>query len=142
MKQTLLFCFMTLFTSNAFSAVVQSHDKENSCTLYKVVSGDSNGKVALRSGEVIINSKEAYGLSFQDMEVNFDGHEVMIQPMINIVLGFNRPLTAGKVSIPEEHPEFQFLINQLNRKVSFFEKICISSDNKVVYAKILEHKQE
>lgn len=138
MKNSILLCaLMTLLFTTAQAAVVKGHDSENACDLYRVVSADTTGKIARKSNEVIVYAKEVYGLSFQDMEINFDKREVLVQPIMNIVMGLNRPLIPTKAVIPADHEDFNFLINQLNRKLYVFEKICID-DGKIVYAKMFE----
>lgn len=142
MKKALFLIALTALVSTSINAsVVKGYDRENSCDLYRVVQADTNGKIKKRSDEVIIFTKEVYGLSFQDMEINFDNREVKVQPVMNVILGFNRPLTAGKTIISQDNPDFEFLINQLNRKISVFEKLCIN-DGKVVYAKFFEEKTQ
>lgn len=123
------------------SAVVKSYDSENGCNLYRVVQSDAKGKVKIKSNETIIFPKEVYGLSFQDMEINFDNREVLVTPLMNVVLGLNRPLINTKAVIIADHKDFKFLINQLNRKVNLFEKVCLS-DAKITYAKVFEQKTE
>lgn len=142
MKATLLLgTLLTLFATSTFASVVKGYDKESGCDLYRVIQKDATGKIKnkQKSGEVIIYAKEVYGLSFQEMEINFDNREVLIQPTMNVILGINRPLTSAKVVLSSEREDFNFLINQLNRKVSLFEKICIN-DGKIVYAKVFEAK--
>jgi hypothetical protein len=143
MKTVLLLSLLATLITSASASVVKGFDAEKSCVLYKVLPAptDSKVKVKLKAGEVIIYDKDAYGLSFQEMEVNFDNREVLVQPTINIILGFNRPLINGKAIIEAENPDFNFLINQLNRKLYVFEKICIA-DGKIIYAKMFEDKPE
>jgi hypothetical protein len=142
MKTTILIAasISTFLLSTGHAAVVKNRDSEESCTLYRVINSDSSGKINLNNDEVIVDAKDAYGLTFQDMEVNFDTREVLVQPMINIILGFNRPLTTSKAVIPSTHPDFNFLINQVNRKLFVFEKVCITDDNKIAYATLFENK--
>lgn len=142
MKKLLAIALSTVLVSTtALSAVVKSYDSERNCDLYSVVQPDEKGKIKLKPTEVITYSKEVYGLSFQDMEINFENREVSITPVMNVVLGLNRSLTASKVSISADNEEFNFLINQLNRKLYVFEKVCIS-ENKVIYAKMFETEAE
>ena len=141
MKKTLVLGLVALLSTSSFAAVVKTRDAEADCTLYKVVQADDNGKVKVKAGEVVVSIKDAYGLSFQDMEINFDTREVLVQPTINIIMGFNRPLTEKKSVISSENPDFTYLINQLNRKVNLFEKVCITSDNKIAYAKMFEQQE-
>lgn len=138
MKKTLVVMLMALLTQAAFSATVKKRDRDHGCTLYKVISPDANGKLKLSQGEIIINQKDAYGLSITDMEIDFTNREVLVQPQINVVFGLNRPLTEKKAVISADNAEFNFLINQLNRKVFLFEQICISDKNEIEYAKMFE----
>lgn len=107
-----------------------------------MVNADENGKLKIASDEVIVNQKEAYGLSFVDMEIDFDNQSVFVQPTINVVMGLNRPLINGKGIIKADNPDFNFLINQLNRKLYVFEKICIGDNNVIAYANMFENKQD
>ncbi|MFA6238352.1 MAG: hypothetical protein WC635_13550 [Bacteriovorax sp.] len=142
MKKLLAITLVTILaSSSAFSAVVKSYDTEKNCDLYTVVQPDEKGKIKLKPTEVITYSKDVYGLSFQEMEINFENREVLVMPIMNVVFGINRPLTATKTSISADNEEFNFLINQLNRKLYVFEKVCIG-DNKIVYAKMFETEAE
>jgi hypothetical protein len=142
MKKTLILGLVALISTASFAAVVKTRDADTGCTLYKVVPADDNGKVKVKAGEVVVSIKDAYGLSFQDMEINFDSREVLVQPTINIVLGLNRPLIGKKAIISADNKDFTYLINQLNRKVNLFEKVCITSDNKIAYAKMFEQQAQ
>lgn len=139
MKKFAFILLAAFLAQSAHSAVIKKRDLDQNCTLYKAVNADENGKIKLHSGEVIINQKDAYGLTFNDMEINFDTREVLVQPMINVILGFNRPLVNGKAVISSENPDFNFLINQLNRKIMVFEQMCITDKNVIVYAKMFEN---
>ena len=138
MKKTLVVMLMALLTQASFAATIKKRDVDHGCTLYKVISPDANGKLKVSQGEIIINQKDAYGLSITDMEIDFANREVLVQPQINVVFGINRPLTEKKAVISADNAEFNFLINQLNRKVYLFEQICISDKNEIEYAKMFE----
>jgi hypothetical protein len=126
----------------AFSAVVTSPDQENGCTLYQAVQEDDNGHIVLRDDQRLLSSKRVYGLSFDTLEIDFDRREARVQTMMNIVLGLNRTLIAEKSIIREDNPEFTFLVNQINRKLALFEKICVNAKNEVVYAKYFPAPEE
>ncbi len=142
MKFALLAIFCLGVQSVAFGAVARSSDRNNQCTLYQSIVADENGEVILRPDQTLVSSKRVYGLSFIDMEVDFVRQEVRVQPMMNVVLGFNKVLVPAKASIKRGNKEFSFLINQLNRKISLFEMICISASNEIVYAKFFETPEE
>lgn len=138
MKKLIAFILIASFAQTSFAAVTKKRDQDQNCTLYKVISPDENGKFKLTYGEVIINQKDAYGLSITDMEIDFNNRTVLVQPQINVVLGLNRALTNSKATISAENPDFTFLINQLNRKIYLFEQMCISDRNEILYAKMFE----
>lgn len=138
MKKIIVVMLVAVFAQAGHAAVTKKRDSANNCTLYKVVTPDAQGKIKLSEGEVIINQKDAYGLSIIDMEIDFNNREVKVQPQINVVLGMNRNLTNGKAVISAENSEFNFLINQLNRKVMLFEQMCITDSNEIEYAKMFE----
>lgn len=140
-KSLLLLAWVTLFTSSAFASVVKGYDEEKTCVLYRIAQADSDGQIKLKPNEVIVSAKEVYGFSFQAMEIDFDSREVLVQVTMNIVMGINRPLLGNKTILSSDHQDFNFLVNQLNRKVSLFEKICIN-DDKIIYAKQFEPKRD
>ena len=140
MKKSFLMTLALIISSTTFAGqVVTSFDKENNCDLYRVLSRDDNGNQEKpKADEQLFSTRETYGFSFRDMEIDFDKREVSIQPIMNIVLGINRPLTETKVVIAEDNKNITYLINQLNRSVLLFEKVCISKDGHVVYATMPE----
>ena len=142
MKKVILVGFITLMSTASFAAVVKSFDKNNSCTLFRVVAAEESGEIRLKEGEKIEVNKEAYGLSLKDMEIDFEKREVSVQPVVNITLGFNKNLTADKVRILTDNQKFNFLINQLNRNLILFESLCISRDQVIIYSTMFENKND
>ena len=122
-------------SSLASAAVATRRDQENNCTLYQAVSEDDNGHVVLEEGQRLFSSRRVYGLSFLDLEIDFERREARVQTMMNVVMGLNRMLVPQKSVIRADHPEFTFLVNQVNRRVALFEKICISDENEITYAR-------
>jgi hypothetical protein len=139
MKLSSFLLFAFIFTS-AQAAIVKSYDHLNQCTLYQVVPSDEEGRVILQRGQRMHFPKNVYGMSFRELQVDFDSRKVTVTPVMNIVFGFNRPLVKNRANISEGNPNFNFLINQLNRSLSLFEKMCISSSSEVVYANFYEPK--
>jgi hypothetical protein len=132
-KRLVIIC--ALFQCISLNAsILKSVDTEKECTLYRV----PNETSPALSDEIIISDKDAYGFSFSDMDIDFKNNIVTIVPVINIVLGLNRPLIAKRAFISNKNPDFKFLINQLNRKLLVFEKICINESNEIIYAKQFE----
>ena len=139
MKALLVMGLLTITTS-AFSAVVKSYDADHACTLYRVTTENPGEKIKMNANESVVFAKGVYGLTFQDMEINFDNRDVKVQVTINVVMGLNKSLVTPKSTISSENTEFTTLVNQLNRKLNSLEKVCLSSDNRVVFAKQFENK--
>lgn len=119
-----------LISSTAFSAVVRSQDKSKNCVLYRV----TTEKSPKQAKEVIIVQNEAYGLSTENMEIDFDQREVKVNLMANVVMGFNKTL-AAEARITEDNADFKTLTNQLNRKIFLLERACVDANNVIVYAR-------
>lgn len=118
-----------LISSSAFSAVVRSQDKTHNCTLYRV----TTEKTPIQAKESVVIDKDVYGLTTENMEVDFDQREVRVNLVANVILGVNRILNS-KARITEDNSEFKFLTNQLNRKVLILEKACVDANNALIYA--------
>ena len=131
-----------LLASSSFAAIVKSADQEKNCTLYQVIAADENGNIPLDENQTVVISRDVYGMTFQNMEIDFDKKIVKVDAVANIILGLNRLLVPNKVILSPKNEEFSFLINQLNRKIFVFEKMCISKQNEVIYAKYFETKEE
>lgn len=130
MKAILVMGLFVISTS-AFSAVYKSYDSKNSCNLYRA---GQTEETTPQKGEQVVLAKNVYGFSFSDLEIDFENREASVHIITNVVLGFNSPLLKSKVTMSADHPNFTALINQLNRKLYLLEKICVSSDNKIIYA--------
>lgn len=130
-----LFILIALVSSTAaYSAVVKSTDKQNKCTLFRVTREET--PKTMQEKQII--EKEVYGLSMLDLDIDFNVREARLTLQANVVMGFNRDIIGAKVRIPEGHPDFKTLINQLNRKVVLIEKACVDSKNVLVYASAFE----
>lgn len=114
----------------SFGSVVKSLDEFNSCTIYRV----ANEQNPINENEIIVSDRDVYGLTLTNMEIDFSKEEVLVDPTMIVILGINRNLLQTKVVIKKNNPEFNFLINQLNRKLYIFESMCISNSNELVYA--------
>jgi hypothetical protein len=133
------FCALVLaivFSTSVFSSVVSSYDRDSDCVVYRVTSDET----PKGQGENYFFDKEVYGFSLQNMSIDFESRTVNVDSVMNVIMGFNRPLLPGKLLISGDNPEFNFLINQLNRKLYLFEKMCIRKGNQLIYARMLEVK--
>jgi hypothetical protein len=142
MKSLSIILLTFILSASSFAAIVKSADKEKNCTLYQVVAADENGNIPLEDNQTIALSHDVYGMSFQNMEIDFDKRNVKVDAIANIILGFNKLLVPNKVALSPKNDQFNFLINQLNRKLLVFEKVCISKQNEVIYANYFEAKED
>lgn len=136
MKTILVMGLLTLTTSS-FASVVKSYDASKGCNLYRIVDETTKAKQA---GEIVIYDKAVYGLTVQDLDIDFDNREAKVQIVMNIVMGLNRNI-GGKSIIEETNPQFKMLVNQVNRKLSMLERVCISDTNKIIYGLLIPTKK-
>lgn len=136
MKSLLIFTFL-IISQIGYASVVKSLDADQKCTLYRV----TTEQTPVTSDEIVVTDRDAYGLTFIDMDINFKDKNVTIRPVINIILGLNKDLTSERAIISAKNPDFKYLINQLNRRIFVFEKICINNKNEIIYAKEFESKE-
>lgn len=137
MKAILVMGLFVVSTS-AFSAIFKSYDSKESCDLYRVASSEE----VPQTNEVIVSSKKAYGFSFSDLDINFEDRKANVQIIINVAMGFNTPLLKLKSSISADRADFTSMINRVNRKMNLLENICVSSENKIVYANPFADQEE
>lgn len=124
---------VTVFVSNSYAMILKSNDRVNGCDLYRVSKTEEQSEV--RRGEVVYSKKPVYGIKIENMDIDFQNEEVSVTPIIQVVLGFDKPLVE-RVIIEKSNNNFKFLTNQLNKSLTVFESVCISSDNRLVHAKI------
>lgn len=128
MKKSILFVLASLsLMSSINAAVVSSYDMNKGCTVYR---STTETKPALEH-ELMVLNKNVYGLSLQNMEINFSKKEVSFDLMALVVMGINRRVTNDVVTINEKHPEFKTFTNQLNRKIQLIESVCLDGANQV-----------
>lgn len=132
--KTFLALATLMISTSAFSAVVKSYDAKNSCSVYKAVTNESNGKPKLNKNETVVFERNIYGFAFRNLEIDFENRLAKVSIDLSVVAGFNRPLFKNKLTIQESNPKFTDLINNLNRKVIELDTICINSDNEIIYA--------
>ena len=124
----ILLILSTAFSS--FGAVAVSADAKNGCLVYRVTSPE---KPRLAK-EAVVEQKELYGLTIKDMLIDFNAKTVSFEVTKRIVLAFDRPLLEGRVFVRAENPNFNFLVNQLNRDLFTFDKVCITPQNELIWA--------
>lgn len=136
MKTLLVVGFLALMGTEAFASVVKSQDTKNNCTLYRAIHADS--KKQMQKNETVFLNREVYGIAFENMDVDFDNREVRVDVVMTIVLGLNKNITEQKAIISSDNPKFSSLVNQLNKKLSMLESVCINNQNEVIYAKTFD----
>lgn len=139
MKKLSVLFFTLLASSSAFCEIVKTYDSGKNCYLYQVANQNDQGSVAA-DGE-LVSDESLYGFGLKDMEVDFKNNVVRVNVIKSIVFGFNKPLMNEKSVISPKNDQFNFLINQLNRTIMLFEKVCITKDNQVIYATFFKNDQ-
>lgn len=137
MKTLLVMGLLALTAASANATVVKGQDTKKGCTLYRVVHSDS--KKPMTSEETVFLNKEVYGITFENLEIDFDNREARVDIVMNVVMGLNRKVSETKSAILADNAQFNTLINQLNRKISLLESVCLNANNEIVYAKAVEN---
>jgi hypothetical protein len=114
----------------SFGATVLSQDVKNQCTIFRAT---NQGTPQLKS-ESLNDDREIYGFVFQNMQVDFDRQIVIVDAVKSVVLGLDKPVVNGPVFISKKNPNFEFLINRLNRTFHVMDQICISQNNEIIWA--------
>ena len=121
---------VTLFVQNSFAMVLKSYDQKNGCYNFRVTKTEESSEI--RSNEIVHLKKPVYGIKIEDMDIDFRNEEVSVTPILQIVLGFDKPL-KNRVVISGQNKNFKVLTNQLNKSLTVFESVCISADNRLVH---------
>ena len=123
-----------ILASTVRAAVVVSYHSQNKCHNYRVTSEAR----PITSNESMILNKEVYGLATQNQEIDFLNQKVHVDLMALVVMGFNKKVTAEKISISSTHQDFNVFTNLLNRKLYLLEEVCLTKNNEVVSFKMFE----
>ncbi len=118
------------FSVSGFGATATSIDAKNECVVYRNISKEK----PVQAGETQIDNTISHGFSIQNMIIDFKNEVVTVEVLNRITLGSNRPLVSGPVFIRASNPNFKSLVNQLNRVLFTFDKVCISSQKELVWA--------
>jgi hypothetical protein len=131
------FLLLTLSISfSSFGAIVTSKDVTNNCTAYRIVTTESPAQ----SHESLQDQREFFGFSLGNMEIDFANKVVYVDVIKRILFGFNRNVVEGRVVIRPENPNFNALVNQLNRVVLTLSEVCITEQNELMWATPLVQK--
>jgi len=127
-----------MFSASSHATLVASYDVANKCNIYRVKAED----MPFIGPEVVVVNRNVYGLSLENMDVDFDNRRVTVDAIVSIPFWFDRSVVSGRVWISPENPQFKFLLNQLNRKIVQFERMCITTKNELIYARHLNEQAE
>ena len=127
-----IFIFLLVLSASftSFGAVVTSHDTKHSCVVYRATS-EETPKLA---EEGVVEPRNVYGFTMKDIQIDFDTKIVSVEITKRVVFAFDRPLLEERVYIKASNPNFKYLVNQLNRDLFTFEKVCVSSQNELIWA--------
>ena len=94
------------------------------------------------NNEEVFVTKELYGLTIKDMQIDFNSKAVSFEVTKRIVFALDYPLLPDRVFVRATNPNFKFIVNQLNRDLFTFDKVCITSENEMIYATMSEPAQK
>jgi hypothetical protein len=137
MKLAALFLILSVSLSS-FGAIVVSTDLNNQCVIYRVTDAGEKNLAA----EDVIEDRELYGLTIKDIKFDFEKKSATVEITKRIVLAFDRPLFEKPVVIKAENPNFTFLVNQLNRDLSTFDKVCVNNLHELVWATFTTSRED
>ncbi len=129
------FAFLTTLSLSVLStaALVKSTDRQNGCTLYRVKAENEQ----MLANEQMVIDRVVNGLLIDNMEIDFLQKRVLVDVIVSMPFWFNGPfISNSRVYISGNSSQLNFLINQLNRKFTVLEKMCISDKNELVYASL------
>ena len=126
---------MTILSSQAL--VLSSFDEVNNCSLITVLKkvknqdGDRVYPRDISSDETVISKKSSYGIALEDIKVDFDNKLVSANLEIRLVLAKDIDQT---IQIKSDNPKFNELISYHNHSLNLWDKVCLDSDNNLIYA--------
>lgn len=137
----LMFLIITLVSARfAHADIVREADTAQRCYLYQGAVRDEKGQIKISEGQTVFSNNDIYGFSLENMTVDFKSQLVYVDVVQNIIWGFDKPLLPARIAINPKNEQFNFLINQLNRSIMLFEKVCITGNNELIYAKFFPQK--
>ncbi len=139
-KSMILAFFLFAISQSTSAAIFKSYKSKKSCTYYEVVnkvraeSGENIYQRELQGSEEVLTDKTIYGLSLQNMTVDFNKMTASFDLIKNVTLGFNRPLlvTGARVSVDSTNKSFNKIINQVNKKITLINSVCLSDNLEIV----------
>jgi hypothetical protein len=128
---SILSAAVLIFSSNiAFAGIALSRDAKSGCDVYRITTAEQPATKA----EELISDAHASGFSMRNATVDFDSKIVKIQAVAVVRLGFNDRPAGAATWISPRQPNFNDLLNSLNRTVFLYSKVCISPTNQILWA--------
>jgi len=130
-----LLSLLTILNTNAL--VLTSFDSANDCKLITVLkkvkdeNGDRKYPRELTDNETIISKKSSYGLALENIKIDFENKLVSANLEIRLILAKDIDQT---IQIKSDNPNFDELISYHNHSIVLWDKVCLDSDNNLIYA--------
>jgi len=127
---TILMTALFIFASYANAAIVKKFDESSECTRFSLRHAPNGGKIKLEAGEKLHMKGTIYGFTLRDPKVDFEDRSVSVRAEI-LKFGLNRDLKKNLI-LRSDKVDLDKALNQVNRKVSTIDEVCISSDGELV----------
>lgn len=136
----LLALLVLSFNSNAM--ITKRYDSNHDCDVYSVLNKVKNAQGdyvlarELRRNEEVHDERNHYGLESKNLSIDFDKRKASFEVITQVSFGFNENLLqndGAKVSIDSAHPQFNEVINQVNKKLLSFSQICVDREQNLIY---------
>lgn len=128
----LVFLGVAVSGSLSRAALISRQNQELNCTEYQVLHNeyDNDGKLivphienAISAGAVLVNNYNLWGLTLEDVQVDFEGRFVTMNVVQKVVLGFNRVLM--RIRLYDDNLNFDQYLNKVNYDFLISRKMCI-----------------
>jgi hypothetical protein len=129
-----VFLGIGMVASLSQAALISRHNQDLRCTEYQVLHNeyDKEGNLvvphienAIKEGAVLVNNYNLWGLTLENMKVDFEGRFVTMNVVQKVVLGFNRVLMS--VRLYDDNPKFEEYLNKVNYDFLIARKMCIQN---------------
>ncbi|MBK25480.1 MAG: hypothetical protein CME70_15905 [Halobacteriovorax sp.] len=127
---TILISAFFIFTSIANAAIIKKFDEAGECTRFSLRHAPNGGKVKLEAGEKLHMKGTIYGFTFRDPKVDFEDRSISVRAEV-LKFGFNKDLKK-KVVLRSDKVDLDKALNQVNRKISTIDEVCINSEGELV----------
>jgi hypothetical protein len=124
------FAALIAFSNSAFAGIALSRDAKAGCDVYRITTADHPPSKT----EELISDALASGFSLRNANIDFDSKTVRIQAVAVVRLGFNDRPAGAATWISPGQPNFNELLNSLNRTVFLYSKVCVAPTGQIIWA--------